>query len=193
MKNIIFFVILALLTVVALVSFSTAKNRLSFLKPPTKAVVTPTTTPTPDTGSAPGRSGFLVSTPTVTPASVPSSLGITTKGGLPLTTPTPMPVGKGLGSATDVSDRPTIWKEEAGFRPVPFTIKQGTMMVFKNNTNRQMQIIGDADARNLDSTFSQKWSVGKNGFFEFAFSTPGTYHFYDQQNQNMTGSVIVTN
>lgn len=201
MKNIIFFVILALLTVIALVSFSTAKNRFGFGTKVANVTPTPKASPTPTPGDGSlGRNGIGFGTqitPTVTPY-IPSNVGDTTKGGVPLITPTPAKQatkgGATLGTMTATTpDRPTIFYENAGFRPVPFTVKTGTMVVFKNNSDRQMQVIGDSDARGLDSNFSQRWAVGRNGFFEFQFNTAGTYHFADQFSQHLTGSVVVTN
>lgn len=167
MKNMVFFVLLAVLTIAALVGINIFRNKM-----PSQG-----TTGTQIASSSGSQAASL--TPTgkslrdssadvlITPVG-----GATTKGGIPLTEVDPSPM-----AGTDMNYTKT------GFSPKSLSVRVGTMVVFRNNSGRKMKIGGD---------FSQGIAVGNGGVFQYQFVTRGTFNFKDTNNPTYTGTIIVT-
>jgi plastocyanin len=199
MKNVIFFVILAILTVAALVGWNAVRNQnqVAEIQEQRQEEVTPT----PIIGSAVGR-GSLGSL-TVGESTESGMLG--TKGNsdvnagvIPTATPTSTVSAQLKGSSaivnnnTPIQARNEIYYTETGFSPKTLTVKAGTMVKFVNQTTRKMSIAsGDiAGGKKLDG-FVMSMAVGKEGTFEFQFNQVGSWGYIDQNNPNQTGLVIV--
>lgn len=186
MKNVIFFVILALFTVAALVGWNALRNKIPSV---TQKKATPTT-PTPEVGSSMrgDRFGIVGGIP------YPTISGeVTTKGGQPIVTVLPTPTTKPGQPQPTSKPEPTsapqatnvVLYQDNGFSPKTITVKSGTMVTFKNVSNsKRMWVIGDGG-------LNMEVSVGKNGTYEYQFNQTGTYNFRNNENSSDTGTVVV--
>lgn len=198
MKNIVFFVVLAILTVAALVGWNALRNN-PVNETAQNAVPTITPTPTMEVGTAVGRVGLGALTQNTSTASADRE---TTKGGTSIseTTPsiriltTPVPTKTIVVSATTPppSNPNLIAFTDTGFTPKSLTVKSGTMVRFVNQSSKRMWIVSAevAGGKKLQD-MNMGLSVGKDGIYEYQFNQTGTWGFFDQNYQQITGTVLV--
>ncbi len=199
-----FFVVLAILTVGALVGWNAIRQR-SVDSPEIAQETSSDVTPTPESGTAVGRNemGSLNGT---LPATSSAGIGGSTKGGVlsvatssAMVTPTQTVVQKNVqtNAQTNTSSLPeknVIAYTDSGFNPKTFTIKSGTMVKFLNQSNKRMWVesVEVGNGKKLDQ-FNMGISVGRDGFYEFQFNSVGEWGYKDQLNPNQTATIIVTN
>lgn len=205
MRNVIFFVVLAILTIAALVGWNAVRQQTTSSEL-TQVQPTETSEPTPELGTAVGRTSGLGS------LNNPSSTGSggfsnVTKGNsdpnagvIPTATPQSQQV-QGTPSPT-VTPYPTtvppqqtgtvVTYTDTGFSPKSITVKSGTMVKFINQSSKRMWVesIDVGEAKKL-SGFDMGMSVGKNGFYEYTFSSTGSWGYQDKSNTSANATVIV--
>lgn len=198
MKNIALFVILAVLTVAALVAWNVVGRQ----SPSTSQVPTPTEgTPTPEAGSALRRffgglnnqvtpapsvsiSPTGVPTGTIIPTSTPSAL---TKGGLPATQPTHTP--SVLSSTTE---KTFVTYTDTGFSPNTITVKSGTTVMFINDASTSMWVASDDHPSHQKlAEFDMEKGVRRTGSFEYRFANAGIWTYHNDTNVSHKGTIIV--
>lgn len=205
MKNVIFFVVLAVLTVAALVGWNAIRNRPD-AQPAVvdnQAAITPTSTP--EVGTAVGRVGGMGSLSN-SGSTVAGSLADSTKGSLgtsvsstvtPVSgqmgaTPTPTRVAVAPTTTPPPANSTVVTYTDNGFTPKSITVKSGTMLKFVNQSTKRMWVASAAvSGGNKLDAMNMGMSVGKSGTYEFQFTQTGTWGFYDQNNQSQTGTVTV--
>ncbi len=78
------------------------------------------------------------------------------------------------------------------FTPKTITIKQGDIVVFKNNSNKDFwPASNNHPSHTLYPEFDPKKSIAPGGKFEFKFLKTGTWGFHDHKNDDATGTIIV--
>lgn len=198
MKNIVFFVILAILTVAALVGWNAVRQRNATS---TSATIQPSGSPTPTntTGTAVGRGLGSVGTQTATGSGVVAD---TTKGGVTTSLSTPLSTASGvLGVNTRPTVTPTpvlypvsnvVTYTDSGFNPKTLSIKTGTMVKFVNQSSKKLWVVSQevAGGKKLEG-MNMGVSVGRDGSYEFQFNTLGTWGYIDQNNQSQSGTIVV--
>jgi len=154
----------------------------------------PTSTPNPSPmeGSALGNSNpSTIPAPSVSAGPTPPPDG-QTKGGYAAITTTPTP-GRVLGAANP-TETPTVVLPQAsnvvmftdsGFSPNSITVNVGTMVRFVNDANQNLWIVAE------NSTFDMGQSVGRNGVYEYRFTSAGEWGYYNKHNTTQKGKIIV--
>lgn len=184
MRNMVFFVILAVLTVIALVGYNVIRTKFP-------AVLTKNGVPV--TGTQPSITPGMGTSLRGTGATGGSNIGPipsqgteagqeTTKGGIPLPTISSKPAVM-IPSPTTSVNQSTVSYTSGGFSPVSITVKAGTMVTFTNSSNHSMKVGGDS--------FTQSIAVGNGGLYQYQFNTKGTFGYKDLNNPSYTGTVIV--
>jgi len=216
MRNVALFVVLAVLTIAALVAWNlstkkTATQQVANAQP--TPVTSGTPSPTPETGGALRRifngglfgGGNTTPTPTVTSSFSPTitplptvTLGPTpiggyTKGGVPVSSPTPTPkltttpVPTGTLVVTPTPQPSNVVSfTNNGFSPETINVKQGTVVRFVNNASQKMWVVAD------NSTFNMGMGVDKDGVYEYRFSSTGEWWYHNNLNSNQKGRVVVS-
>jgi plastocyanin len=202
MKNVVFFVVLAILTVGALVGWNAVRQRNATTE---EVAQQPTLelTPTPQIGTAVGRGSDLgsLSNPTSTNS---GGFGSSSKGGfIPVITSTPSATPK-ITRVINSTPKPTsnvtampqsanvVTYTDNGFNPKTLTVKSGTMVKFINQSSKRMWVESaeTAGGKKLD-TFNMGVTVGKDGFYEFQFTSTGTWGYFDHSNPSHNATVVV--
>lgn len=198
MKNVVFFVVLAILTVAALVGWNAIRQQSSSLNE-TAQQTEPT--PTLEIGTAVGRQNDFGSVSGQS-ATGSAGFGTTTKGGFESNTPTATSAGTVMAVISQAPVRivPTSTTHAAnvvtftdnGFTPKTLTVKTGTMVKFLNQSNKRMWVeSADVSGGKKLEQFNMGVSVGRDGFYEFQFTSNGTWGFFDHNSQHLTGSIVV--
>lgn len=204
MKNVVFFVILAILTVAALVGFNIFKEKLPpsltrRFAPAATGTIRPTPTGGPE-GTALRNFGGANYPGGPTTGPLPTGYqGAVTKGGLPVSSVTPVPTVKASMTpypTTQPTSSPqynqsTVSYTDAGFSPSSLTVKAGTMVTFRNDSYRSMKVTGDDNAKKTYGSFDQSMTVGNGGLFQYQFTTAGTFGYRDANNGSYTGTIVV--
>jgi len=233
MKNVVLFVVLAVLTVTALVAWnvvgkSTSKTVQGNTVPTPTVQAGGSASPTPESGSALrqfintagnllGGKATVSTTPTPSPMVTPGfgtvvypsvTLGPTpmggyTKGGTAVNTPTPIvfytptPTVKITGTQTPTptpnpgtSTRGVVTLTDTGFSPKTVTIKRDGSVVFINNASITMWV---TSKNNQLPGFDTGSYIGKGGSYEYRFSNIGSFEYVNNNNNSLTGTVVVTN
>lgn len=191
MKNIVLFIILALLTIAALFAWNiTKKNN----RTPSKVSIT---TPAPTSsvegairklfGSKPSATPTPAK-PTMTPYPTSSLSGEgtqTTKGGLPVPEEenSPSPV-----TQQNSTNHVVVQYTDRGFVPSSVSISKGTVITFVNSSSQKMQI---TSKNSTLSGLNMGTSVSKNGLYDYRFETVGTWEYQNQVMSSHTGTIKV--
>lgn len=180
------FIILAILTVSALVAWNMVTTRQNATGE--QALVTPTPESTPMAGSALGRTIGELTGMNATPAPTIAT-NDSTKGGV-VTSIKPVPTSTTIG--TMQYNRMMVAYTSQGFTPRTVTINRGTMVMFKNESNNGMWVItDDHSAHQKLPELNMHRAVGIGGSYEFEFTTSGTYTYHNESLPQHTGTIVV--
>ncbi len=102
----------------------------------------------------------------------------------PTTTTAPKPAMTKEGSYI-------IYYENSGFKPSTLTIKVGKGVRFINNSTRTMLVYSTNQKEAVYASLNESKSVGKGGIYNYVFTTPGTYGYYNFNNPRDIGVIIV--
>jgi plastocyanin len=103
----------------------------------------------------------------------------------PAPTPTPGPAPSPAPSPTPTPKTYTVnYATNTGFSPTPLTVKAGDTVVFKNTSNKTIDLAGSGYGG-----FPALQSIAANGSYSFTFSAKGTLNY--SATPNKTGQVIV--
>lgn len=195
-----FFIVLAILTVGALVGWNAIRER-SIDSTETAQESSSDVTPTPESGTAVGRNEMGSLNGTV-PATSSAGFDGSTKGGVlsvatssAMVTPTKAVTQKnGQSNTSSLQEKNVITYTDKGFNPKTFSVKSGTMVKFLNQSSKRMWVesIEVGNGRKLDQ-FNMGMSVSPEGFYEFQFNSVGEWGYKDQMNPSQTASIVVTN
>lgn len=221
MRNIALFVVLAVLTVAALVAWNVTIRKTS---PQPVANVQPTpsesVTTTPETGGALRRifNGGLFSGGNTTPTPVPTTgfsptstpiptvtvgptpVGGYTKGGLPVSTPatttmpTPTVSMRSLTQPT-VAQTPTPTAAPQAANVVSFADNGFTPNTLTVSNGTVVRFVNNSNQQMWiiadNSTFDMGQSVSRNGSYEYRFTSTGEWWYHNKLNQNQKGKIVV--
>lgn len=191
MKNVIFFVLLAILTVAALVGWRAVKRQPS-LSSNQETQVTNTPTPTPIAGTAIGRESGINVFGTATSSSQTSQGTEVAKGGVSETTIATPTLSSNTNSVVQPTSGSSVVYTTSGFNPKTLTVQSGTMVKFVNSTGNQMWIISaDVSGANKLEGLDMGVSVGKDGSYEYQFNSKGSWGYTNKNNPSQTGIIIV--
>jgi plastocyanin len=190
MKNVIFFVVLAVLTVAALVGWRALKSQPSSNQ---VAEVTNIPTPTAIAGTALGReSGANVFDAAVPSPTISGETDVTKGGSSESNSVTPTVTAINTNSFVQPSSGSSVSYTNNGFNPKTLTVKSGTMIKFVNQSGNQMWIMSveTSGGKKLDG-MDMGVSVGKDGSYEYQFNSPGSWGYTNKNNQSQTGVITV--
>jgi plastocyanin len=89
-------------------------------------------------------------------------------------------------------ERSVVSYTDTGFSPSPLMVKQGTTVVFVNESSKKMLVASASYPQHqILPTFVQKSAVGTNGVYEYTFSSVGTWKYQNDEMPNESGVVIV--
>ena len=80
--------------------------------------------------------------------------------------------------------------ESDGFNPKSTVVTAGTSVRFVNNSDKAMRVRAK-EVGHPYTGLTQSSSIGKGGVYSFTFTTKGLWEFYNSNNPNDTGSVVV--
>lgn len=113
---------------------------------------------------------------------------------------TPQPIATSTATSTPTTPATTtpsvtthiITYTEAGFTPATITIKQGDVVVFKNNSARGFWPASDEHpSHTIYSAFDPKRVVAAGDSWSFKFDQKGTWEYHDHRAASLVGTVIV--
>lgn len=78
-----------------------------------------------------------------------------------------------------------------GFSPAKLTIKRGKSVHFVNNSSKAMSLTAVDQMSQIYRELNQEQSVGRGGFYDFTFLTPGTWDYMNRNSQTNRGTIIV--
>lgn len=95
-------------------------------------------------------------------------------------------------TAPTPSERVAISFTDNGFEPDSVTVKKGTVITVTNNSSEDVQFSSDEHPSHRDNTEMnlKVLSPGESG--SYTANTVGTWGFHDHLNDEMTGTVTVT-
>jgi plastocyanin len=99
---------------------------------------------------------------------------------------------KAISALTKFKDAQIIITDQ-GFNPEVITIKQGTKVIWKNQTVQPHQI--ESNPYPTHSEFPDLYEqsiMHQFDNYEFTFKTAGTIHYHDRLNPEVNGTIIVT-
>lgn len=79
----------------------------------------------------------------------------------------------------------------SGFSPATLTIKRGKAVHFLNSSSKAMSIIAADQYSQFSRELNQEQSVGRGGYYDFSFVTPGTWVYTNRNNKTDRGTIIV--
>lgn len=103
------------------------------------------------------------------------------------------------GVRTSTATMPVLTKTGAylvsytgyGFTPTKLTIKRGKSVHFVNNSSKAMSLTAVDQMSQIYRELNQEQSVGRGGFYDFTFLTPGTWEYMNRNSQTNRGTIIV--
>lgn len=141
------------------------------------------------------RSNSVGENATSTTETVTSVVEDVPKAATPATTPTPVtksptPAPASKPSMT-ASGAYIVYYTSKGFSPSTITISRGSSVHFANSAQAAMLITPVDAVNNPYASFRQSKSVGNGGVFDYTFTSPGSYSYYNANNKSHVGIITV--
>lgn len=90
------------------------------------------------------------------------------------------------------SERMTITFRENGFDPETITVKRGTLVTLKNESSRDFQFSSDDHPTHQDNDEMNLQTIGPGESASYTATDVGSWGYHDHNDENKTGTVIVT-
>mgnify|MGYP000887866211 CR=1 FL=1 len=95
-------------------------------------------------------------------------------------------------SAPTPSERVAISFTNSGFEPTSVTVKKGTVITVTNNSSEDVQFSSDEHPSHRDNTEMNLPVLSPGESDSYTANTVGTWGFHDHLNDEMTGTITVT-
>lgn len=145
-----------------------------------------------------GAVWYFTQSPSYSPSagSSPSSTGLSGNvSGLPQSTSTP-----GIPNTGTVPISVSVSYDGNGFSPATVTIVQGTSVVFKNNSSKDLRVASDPHPLHngypttggcVGSTFDSCQTIPPGSSWTFRFDIVGSWGYHNHLNPSQRGTVVV--
>jgi len=105
----------------------------------------------------------------------------------------PAPTGISENDVTSTTGSAVVTYTDSGYVPARVTVKKGTVVMFKNESNSAMWTAsGVHPTHKLLPGFDELTSVEKSGAYEYTFVKVGTWQYHNHMKPSDVGYVVVT-